>query len=38
MKNGNAREQKDRVKIIAVSSAMSVLGSGALLLAAQLFN
>lgn len=38
MKNRNSREQKDKAKIIAVSSVMSVLGSGALLLAAQLFN
>ena len=32
------REQKDKAKIIAVSSVMSIIGSGAILLAAQFFS
>ena len=32
------REQKDKAKIIAVSSVMSIIGSGAILLAAQFFR
>lgn len=32
------REQKDKAKIIVVSSVMSIIGSGAILLAAQFFN
>lgn len=31
-------EQKESVKIIAISSVLSVIGSSALLLAAQLFS
>ncbi len=31
-------EQKESVKIIAISSVMSVIGSGALLMVAQLFS
>ena len=32
------REQKDKAKIIAVSSVMSIIGSGAILLASQFFS
>lgn len=32
------REQKDKAKIIAVSFVMSIIGSGAILLAAQFFS
>lgn len=32
------REQKDKAKIIAVSSVMSIIGSDAILLAAQFFS
>ena len=32
------REQKDKAKIIAVSSVMSIIGSGAILLAARILQ